>query len=80
MITRAVAEYEAGETPEARCARDADRLDCLLQAREYEEQGRRNVQPWIETSLAGLVTASAQRVALEALTQGTLVWLERTSR
>src|SRR5581483_8955794 len=31
--------YEAGETIEARCARDADKLDCLLQAREYEEQG-----------------------------------------
>ncbi|RJL23232.1 HD domain-containing protein [Bailinhaonella thermotolerans] len=80
MITGAVAEYEAGETPEARCARDADRLDCLLQAREYEEQGHRNVQPWIETSLAGLVTASAKRVAQEALAQGTLAWLERTTR
>lgn len=39
VIRGAVAEYEAGETPEARCARDADKLECLLQAREYEDQG-----------------------------------------
>ena len=33
MISAAVAEYEAAETQEARCARDADKLECLLQAR-----------------------------------------------
>ncbi len=28
-VTSAVEEFEAGETVEARCARDADKLDCL---------------------------------------------------
>lgn len=60
MISAAVAEYEAAETPEARCARDADKLECLLQAREYQEQGHANVQPWIDSSLAALTTASAK--------------------
>jgi putative hydrolase of HD superfamily len=77
MISAAVAEYEAGETLEARCARDADKLDCLLQAREYQEQGHANVQPWIDTSLAALVTPSAKQIAHEAMTQNTLSWLER---
>jgi putative hydrolase of HD superfamily len=39
MIRGAIAEYAAGETPEACCARDADKLECLFQAREYEDQG-----------------------------------------
>lgn len=34
----AVDEYEAGETPEAIVARDADKLECLVQAVECREQ------------------------------------------
>jgi putative hydrolase of HD superfamily len=77
MITAAVTEYETGQTPEARCARDADKLECLLQAREYQDQGHTNLQPWIDTSLASLTTTTAKRIAEEALTQNTLAWVER---
>jgi len=77
VIGAAVSEYEAAETAEARCARDADKLDCLLQAREYQDQGHHNVQPWIDSSLASLHTASASRLAGEALAQGSLDWLAR---
>jgi len=80
MISAAVAEYEASETIEARCARDADKLDCLLQAREYEEQGHANVQPWIDTSVAALATPSAKQIAHEAIAQNSLSWLERAKR
>jgi len=80
MISVAVAEYEAAETPEARCARDADKLECLLQAREYQEQGHANVQPWIDSSLAALTTASAKQLAHEAMAQNSLDWLERAKR
>jgi putative hydrolases of HD superfamily len=79
-IHDAVAEYEAGQTPEARCAHDADKLDCLLQAREYQDQGHQNLQPWIDTSIASLHTASAKQIAEEALRQGSLDWLQRTRR
>jgi putative hydrolase of HD superfamily len=78
MIRDAVAEYEAGQTPEARCARDADKLECLLQAREYADQGHQNLQPWIDSSLASLGTATARQLAAEALTQNSLDWLART--
>jgi putative hydrolases of HD superfamily len=80
MIAAAVAEYEAAGTREARCARDADKLDCLLQAREYAEQGHRNVQPWIDSSLAALTTASAKQLAHEAIAQNSLAWLERAKQ
>jgi putative hydrolase of HD superfamily len=80
MISAAVAEYEAAETQEARCARDADKLECLLQAREYQEQGHANVQPWIDSSLAALTTASAKQLAHEAMAQNSLAWLERAKR
>jgi putative hydrolase of HD superfamily len=77
MIAGAVTEYEARQTPEARCARDADKLELVLQAREYQDQGNGNVQPWIDGALADLVTPSAQRLALEALAQGSLDWARR---
>jgi len=80
MIQDAVAEYETGQTLEARCARDADKLECLLQAREYQDQGQQNLQPWIDTSLASLHTASAKQIADEALSQGSLDWLQRARR
>ncbi len=74
------AEYERAETLEARCARDADKLECLLQAREYEEQGHANVQPWIDSSINSLNTSSAKALAEEALSQNTLAWLERAKQ
>lgn len=80
MISAAVAEYQAAETHEARCARDADKLECLLQAREYQEQGHANVQPWIDSSLAALTTASAKQLAHEAMAQNSLDWLGRAKR
>jgi len=80
MISAAVAEYEAAGTREARCARDADKLECLLQAREYQEQGHGNVQPWIDSSLAALTTAAARQLAHEAIAQNSLDWLERAKQ
>ena len=31
-----------------------DKLECLIQAREYQAQGHEDVPPWIETSAAAL--------------------------
>ncbi|WDZ85755.1 HD domain-containing protein [Micromonospora cathayae] len=74
-ITVAVAEYEAGETLEAIVARDADKLECLVQAVEYRHQGIDNVQRWIDSSRAALKTTSAHRLADAALTGQPLTWL-----
>ncbi|GGK77881.1 haloacid dehalogenase [Planomonospora parontospora subsp. parontospora] len=77
MIGGAVGEYEGKTSLEAVCARDADKLECLIQAIEYREQGHQNVQPWIDSSLAALTTASAKRLADEALGTGSLEWMMR---
>ncbi|PRX99807.1 HD domain-containing protein [Allonocardiopsis opalescens] len=76
LVAGAVAEYEADVTPEAQCARDADKVECLLQAVEYREQGT-DTQAWIDTSLAALRTATAKRIADTALRTGSLEWMHR---
>jgi putative hydrolases of HD superfamily len=58
-----VSEFEAGTSLEARIAEDADKLECLVQAREYQAQGYEDVPPWIENSAAGLQSSSARRLA-----------------
>ncbi|MBP1782975.1 MULTISPECIES: HD domain-containing protein [Micromonospora] len=75
VINAAVAEYEAGETLEAIVARDADKLECLVQAVEYRHQGVADVQRWIDSSRAALKTASAHRLADAALDGAPVAWL-----
>ena len=56
------AEYEANETIEARLAHDADKLETLLQAVEYQAQGF-EAQPWRDTSVEALRTEAGQLLA-----------------
>ena len=56
------AEFEAGQTIEAQVARDADKLETLLQAVEYQAQGH-DTTAWQETSIAALRTESAKQLA-----------------
>jgi putative hydrolase of HD superfamily len=62
-VRELVEEYEARESVEARLAKDADKLECLIQAREYPAQGHEDVPPWIETSAAALQSSSARQLA-----------------
>lgn len=71
---RIVDDYENGDSLEVACARDADKLECLIQAVEYREQGCSNVQPWIDSSIAKLRTASARSLAEAALTMNSTTW------
>ncbi|WP_153533889.1 HD domain-containing protein [Actinomadura macrotermitis] len=76
MVAGVVAEYEGADSAEAACARDADKLECLIQGIEYREQGYRT-QGWIDSSLAQLRTGSAKRLAEQALETGSLDWVVR---
>jgi putative hydrolase of HD superfamily len=73
-VRDAVAEYEAVSSPEAACARDADRLDCLFQAIAYRDAGSANVGGWIESSSSGLRTESAKKLAEAATTMTSQDW------
>ncbi|MFB7463997.1 HD family hydrolase [Streptomyces sp. NPDC056224] len=74
-IQELVAEYEGKDSPEALCARDADKLECMLQGIEYKAQGYAAAQRWIDNSRARLTTETGRRLADELLGQGTLDWL-----
>jgi putative hydrolases of HD superfamily len=56
------AEYEANETTEARLAHDADKLETLLQATEYQAQGY-DTTGWRETSLSAQRTDAGKQLA-----------------
>ncbi|WP_338671819.1 HD domain-containing protein [Streptomyces sp. SCSIO 30461] len=75
MVRDLVAEYEAKESREAICARDADKLECMLQGLEYRSQGYESAQRWIDNSRGRIVTETGQRLADELLTRGPLDWL-----
>jgi putative hydrolase of HD superfamily len=62
-VASLVEEYETRETLESRLAHDADALECLIQAREYQVQGYTEVQDWIDNCRAALKTETARGLA-----------------
>ncbi|MFI5080128.1 MAG: HD domain-containing protein [Streptosporangiales bacterium] len=68
------AEYEAGQTLEAQVARDADKLETLLQAAEYAAQGF-DTAPWRETSIGALRTDAGRELARAIDSTGPGSWL-----
>ncbi len=77
MIREAVDEYESRQTAEALCARDADKLEMLLQAVEYREIGVVRVDGWIESARKGLATETGRRIAEAAVNVSPLAWRDR---
>jgi putative hydrolases of HD superfamily len=73
FVSSAVAEFEADDSPEARCATDADRLECLIQAVEYRHGGA-VVEEWINSNMSALETDSARAIAEAVLTADPLAW------
>ncbi len=55
-------EYEAGETLEARIARDADRLECAFQALEYVNEGHEPCRPWFINTAPVLKTDAGKKL------------------
>ena len=62
-ISHLVEEYESQNSLEARVAKDADKLECLLQACEYEAQGFQDAASWVAPSAASIRTPSGRRLA-----------------
>ena len=60
-------EFEKEVSPEAKLARDADLLECLIQAREYQALGYQDVADWISNARTALMTESAKAIAVECL-------------
>jgi putative hydrolase of HD superfamily len=60
-------EFEREASPEAKVVRDADLLECIVQAREYQALGYQDVSDWIFNAQAALKTESAKKIAVECL-------------
>ncbi len=67
-------DYEHEASLEARVAHDADRLECLIQAREYQVQGYTDVQNWIDGCRASLKTEAAQSLDEACLQVEPIAW------
>jgi putative hydrolases of HD superfamily len=77
IVRDAVDEYESQQSVEARCAKDADKLEMLIQAAEYRDVGVARVDGWIESALNSLKTSTAQRIAEAAIKVSPLAWRDR---
>jgi putative hydrolase of HD superfamily len=77
VIRAAVDEFESKESAEALCAKDADKLEMLLQAVEYRDTGVQRVDGWIDSARKGLTTETARRIAEAAVVLSPLSWRER---
>jgi putative hydrolase of HD superfamily len=60
-------EFEKEISPEAKLVRDADLLECIVQAREYQGLGYHDVVDWILNAQAALTTEPAKKIAAECL-------------
>ena len=65
-IQTLIHSYSGQGSREAILARDADKLECLMQAREYQTHGYQNVEPWITSNLAKLKSEAARSMAVVA--------------
>jgi putative hydrolases of HD superfamily len=79
-LGRLVGEYEGRASREAECARDADKLDMLLQALEYREAGWRNLDPFIQTAVTALRTPSGRRLGEAAMLVSPAAWWQGFAR
>lgn len=66
-IVAAIREFEKGETPEARLAKDADQLELLLMLKKLGDLGNPHVGDWIVPLLARLQTEAGKQLAHEIL-------------
>lgn len=73
-------EYEERSSLEAKLARDADLLDCIFQAREYQSQGYPDTQDWITNCYTGLQTETARNLAEACLHTEPKEWWEGLKR
>jgi len=74
VIQQLVAEFEAAQTLEAQLARDADKLETMLQAAEYAAQGF-DTSAWRETSIGALRTDAGRELARAIDSTGPGSWL-----
>lgn len=67
-------EYDAQQSKESIVARDADILECLIQAKEYYENGHTTAKKFFEIAPGHLKTKAAQRLWKKIKTWDSHAW------
>ena len=67
-------ELEARKTKEAIVAKDADYLECFIQAKEYYDIGYREVKDWMKNTRNAMKTKSAKKLADRAAKMSAHAW------
>jgi len=75
-----IGEYNERSSREAQVAREADLLECLLQAREYQMQGYTKAFEWANMCYEGLQTETARDLARDCLSTDPGDWFEDLQR
>ena len=70
-------EFSDGKTLESVLARDADRLEMIVQAKEYMEEGNPLAEEWIKSAIPKLQTDYAKELAEEVLKTPPSAWWKR---
>jgi len=73
-------EYEYQKTPEGVIARDADILECMIQAKEYDDLGFKNAKKFFKKSPKHLKTKSAHVLWDRAETWDSNTWWEKLGK
>ena len=66
-IVAYIREFEAGETPAARLAKDADQLELFVMLKQQGDLGNPHVGDWMTPLLARLKTDAGKKLAQEIL-------------
>lgn len=74
FVQAVVAEYESQSTKEAIVAKDADKLECLIQAVEYRDHGHKTDR-WIASTGRALKTATAKAWAESIIATDPQSWV-----
>jgi len=69
-----MSEFLKRETRESVVAKDADWLECALQAREYLDSGNKDAQDWLERIGEMLATKSAKEIFLYMSQNHSCAW------
>jgi putative hydrolase of HD superfamily len=74
------AEYDAQKTREAIVARDADLLECVIQAKEYSDSGFKKAEKFFKKGPKLLKTKSAKKIWSKLLSWDSTEWWENVSK
>ena len=73
-------EYDGQKTIESLIARDADILECLIQAKEFLDMGFKKAEKFFKTAPSHLVTESDREIWKTALNWDSGEWWERLGK